>query len=317
MQQGVLCSGSIVFDIIVRPADDSAWGTTSFVDSIEYHLGGNGANTSTALARLGVPVRLMGAVGNDANGTMALETLGRSGVDVSAVERLDFATATTVVMVNSAGDRKFLHRLGASSRAFAEPVKFPPALLSGMTHYHLASLFLLPRLRSHAPMVLARAREAGLSTSMDTNWDAEGLWMLDLEPCLPHLDILFMNEDEARMLTGRSDAFSAAQAVLARGVGTAVVKLGSRGCAVYSKDRGMICPAFDVKVTDTTGAGDCFVGGFLAALVRGASHADAAAFANAVGALSVQKIGAVEGVPSQGEVEAWVRSMNQNSQVGI
>jgi len=66
---GVLCSGSIVYDILVRPVDNVEWGTTSFIDALESHPGGNGANTSVALARIGVPVRLLGAIGNDDRGS--------------------------------------------------------------------------------------------------------------------------------------------------------------------------------------------------------------------------------------------------------
>ncbi|MGD0500401.1 MAG: carbohydrate kinase family protein [Bryobacteraceae bacterium] len=307
-QQGVLCSGNIVYDILVRPVDRSNWGTTTFVDSIEYHVGGNGANTSWALATLGVPVRLLGAVGRDPQGDLVLEGLRRAGVDTRAVGRTDLPTATAVVLVNQAGERQFLHRLGASRNAFAAPVRFDAPLIEGAAHYHLASLFLLPRLRAHAPGMLAEARSVGLGTSLDANWDAEGRWMRDLKPCLPHLDMLFMNEDEARMITGSSDPSVAAGVVRACGVGAAVMKLGRRGCAIYTDGREIVCPAFEVDARDTTGAGDCFVAGFLSALLRGADWADAGRFANAVAALSVQKIGAVTGVRSRAEVEAWMRS---------
>jgi sugar/nucleoside kinase (ribokinase family) len=303
---GVVCSGSIIYDILVRPMNQLAWGTTSIVESVEYHVGGNGANTSRALAKLGVRTRLVGVIGSDQQGDQVLEELRRSGVDTSMVSRADSSTATTVVLVNEAGDRQFLHRHGASKNAFATPVRFDKTLIAGATHYHCASLFLLPRLRVHAPGMLAEARSVGLTTSMDTNWDAEGRWFLDLEPCLSHLDFLFMNEDEARMVTGSADPARAAAFVRAAGVRIAVMKLGGRGCAIYGDDHEIVCPAFQVDVKDTTGAGDCFVAGFLSALLRGDDLATAGKFANAVGALSVQQVGAVTGVLSREEVGAWM-----------
>ena len=121
------------------------------------------------------------------------------------------------------------------------------------------------------------------------------MWMRDLAPCLPELDFLFMNEDEARMATG-SATRRRGEGGLALGVRTAVLKLGPRGCAIYTADREVLCPAFDVAVKDTTGAGDCFVAGFLAAHLRGASLEEAGRFANAVGAFSVQCVGAATGV---------------------
>jgi len=305
---GVLCSGSIIYDTLVQPFDDSAWGTTRWVQSLEYHVGGNGANTARALAILGTPVRLLGTVGNDAQGRFVLQELKESGVDISAITQVGLPTAATVVLVNHSGNRQFLHRLGASIEAFREPLEFTQGLCAGVAHYHLASLFLLPNLRVGGPQMLRRARMAGLTTSLDTNWDAKGEWMRALEGCLPHLDILFMNEDEAFMVTGSKDPATGAEVVRRKGVRTAVMKLGGRGCAIYTGGHEILCPAFEVKAVDTTGAGDCFVAGFLTARQRGASWAEAGRFGNAVAALSVGKLGAVTGVLSLDETEAWMKS---------
>lgn len=305
---GVLCSGSIVSDTLVRPVDGLTWGTTHFLESIENHVGGNGANTSRALGILGIDVRLMGVVGWDDRAEWILPELQRSGVDTSAVVRIERPTAATIVLVNEAGERMFLHRLGASEEAFRKPVEFTPALCDGVSHYHFASLYVLPWLRVNGAEMLRRARVAGLTTSLDTNWDPQGEWMKALEPCLPHVDILFLNEDEARMLTGSAGAAETARIVLAKGGGTAVLKLGGRGCAIFTSGEEIRCPAFDVTVKDTTGAGDSFAAGFLAARQRGASWAEAGCFANAVGALSVQELGAVTGVRPLAETEAWMKS---------
>jgi sugar/nucleoside kinase (ribokinase family) len=305
---GVLCSGSIVYDTIVQPFESSAWGTTQWVQSIEYHVGGNGANTARAMAILGLDVRLLGAVGTDAQGDMILNQLSQSGVDTTAVMRLEYPTAATVVLVNSSGNRQFLHRLGVSKEIFRQPVEFTPQLCDHVSHYHFASLFMLPHLRVHGADMLRRARAAGLFTSLDTNWDAEGQWMRSLEPCLQHLDILFMNEDEAAKVTGSQDPAAGARVVLEKGVKTAVMKLSDRGCAIYTEGKEIWCPAFEVSARDSTGAGDCFVAGFLTARQQGGSWAESGRFGNAVAALSVQKLGAVTGVLSQRETEEWMSS---------
>lgn len=297
MSGGVLCSGSIIYDTLVHPAEHAPWGTTTFVDTIEPHPGGNGSNTSLALAKLSTPVRLMGAVGNDDHGRFLLDALGRSGVDTSAVQVLPGPTAATIALVNGAGDRRFLHRMGVSAEAFPEPVDFASALTAGMQHYHLASLFILPRFRAHAAETLVRARAAGLVTSLDTNWDPLGRWMKDIGPCLPQLDFVFLNEDEARMVTGQTEPKFAARVLLDGGARTAVLKLGPRGCAIYTPDREILSPAFNVPVMDTTGAGDCFVGAFLSAHLSGASLSEAARCANAVGAISVQFVGGAANLP--------------------
>jgi sugar/nucleoside kinase (ribokinase family) len=295
-RDGVLCSGSIVYDTLIWPCDDTPWGTTTFVDSIEFQVGGNGANTSIALARLDVPVKLVGCVGKDEQARFVLKQLKAAGVDVTHVGSIHAPTAATAAMIDTAGQRRFLHRLGASAKALSQPVEFDAALVAGVSHYHLASLFVLPAFRPHAPESLRRAREAGLTTSLDTNWDPLNRWIEDIRPCLPHLDILFANEDEARMLTGSADPIKAGTTLLNEGVRMVVLKLGRQGCALFGADLEHHSPAFEVNVKDTTGAGDCFVAGFLAAALAGDGLIETARFANAVAAQSVQQVGAVSGM---------------------
>ena len=306
---GIVCCGNIVFDILVRPVDELRWSATTWVESIEQHIGGNGANTSFALARLGVPVRLLSVVGSDATGGQLCTILSEAGVDTQSIESCSEPTATSIVLVKSDGTRLFLHRPGSSSVAFPEPIRFTPDLIGGLPHFHMANVFALPMLRAHAGETLRRAREAGLTTSLDTGWDSRGQWMEVLRPCLPHVDILFVNEDEARMLSGCSGAKEAAAAFRAEGAGTVVVKLGGAGCAAFTDDGEIRAPGIEVPVVDTTGAGDSFAGGFLAALHYGKDLAGAARFANAVGALSVQGLGSVRGLRDLAGTEQFLRSL--------
>ena len=305
---GVLCCGNIVLDILVRPVDQLVFNTSLWVESIEQQLGGNGASTAFALGTLGVPVRLLGVAGRDPFGEFALARLSRAGVELGAVGFSESPTATTVVVVNSRGDRMLLHRPGASEAAFHQPVEFHAPIPEGMSHFHLANPFAFPRFRPHAAETLHRARAAGLSTSLDTGWDALGRWIEDLGPCLPFTDLLFVNADEARLLTGMNEPAGAAWRLRELGAGAVVVKLGAGGCRVLAPEANFAAPAFEVPVIDTTGAGDCFAGGFLAALHRGASLEEAARFANAVAALSIQFVGAPSGLRSYAETQAWMAS---------
>jgi len=303
---GVLCSGSIIHDTLVHPAGEAAWGTTTFVQTIQPFPGGNGANTSLALAKAGGRVRLLGVVGEDEPGRFLIGELQRAGVDTAGVRVVSGATAATIVLVNHNGERRFLHRMGVSSEAFGEGIDFAGAVAEGMAHYHLSSLFILPRLRPLAPGILAAARAAGLTTSLDTNWDPQGRWMRDIGPCLPHLDLVFMNEDEARMCTGHGDPRPAAEVLLRGGASTVVLKLGARGCAIYTGDRELLVAGFPVEVLDTTGAGDSFVGGFLCAWQQGAPLAEAGRFGNALGAMVVQHVGGAAGLEDGLDVAGWI-----------
>jgi sugar/nucleoside kinase (ribokinase family) len=303
---GVLCCGNICFDMPIWPVSKLAWGTTTWVETVTESLGGNGANTSYALARLGVPVSLVGVVGTDAPGDKVLSRLTSAGVNVSAIRRSELPTPSTVCVVNPSGDRLFLHRVGASTAVDAADIDFQFG--NGISHFHLANPFALPNLRSRTCDVLRRAKEAGLTTSLDTGWDARERWIEDIGPGLPFTDLLFVNDKEAAMLSGHVDCDAAVQDLRVRGACDIIVKTGSKGCLIYSGDERLEVPGFTVEVVDTTGAGDCFAGGFLAALHRSRSYRAAARFANAVGALNVQQLGAAQGVLTFDETERWIRS---------
>lgn len=302
---GVLLAGNISHDILVRPVDEFRWGTNTWVEEFIEDMGGNASNCGFALATLGVPARLLGMVGRDERGEGVLTKLRAAGVDVSHTGRSMEPTTTTICVTNSKGDRLFFQRVGSSKEAFAEPVEFTPALCAGMSHYHQANLYSLPNLRRNSGEPMRRARAAGLTVSVDTGWAADGRWMEVLEPALACTDLLFVNEDEAGMLTGSRDPDRVVQVLRDHGASGVVMKRGARGCAVSLAGEEFLSPGFAVQAVDTTGAGDCFAAGFLAALHRGLGFRDAARFANATGALAVTALGATRGIRPYPETEAW------------
>lgn len=292
---GVIVTGNIVVDTLVRPADTIVWGGTTWVDDLDQQLGGNGANTSYALGKLGVPARLLGRIGRDSFGDIAVSRLSEASVDLRWITRCAGATAASVALVAADGQRAFLHRPGVSLAAATEPIEFKPELMANMRHFHLANPFSMLGLRTYAVENLRRAKAAGLSTSLDTGWDALGEWGKILGPCLPFVDMFFVNETEAAVLEGGGLKIEAP---------VVVRKLGAEGCIVNDDH----IPGFAADVVDTTGAGDCFAGGFLAAWIRCIGLREAARFANAVGALSVSKLGATAGLLDYETTLAWMAS---------
>ncbi len=304
MTPGVLCVGNIAIDLLTHPVDEIQWGGTRWVESITQSLGGNGANTSSALGKLGVPVQLIGAVGDDAFGRAAIERLQACGVDTSLLRLLPSSTACTVALVRSGGTRAFLHQPGVSRLMWKDAVPLTPA--PGTTRFHLGNPFSMTHIRPRSPHLLAEAQALGLKTSLDTAWDALGEWMQVLGPSLPHTNLLFLNEDEARMLTGTVDPPQVCRQLRSAGASSIVLKLGPRGCVVFEGPEEFHAPAFPVSAIDSTGAGDCFAGAFLAALQRGLPMQQAARIANAAGALNVQSIGGTSGLRTWDETLAWM-----------
>ncbi|MBS1873932.1 MAG: sugar kinase [Acidobacteria bacterium] len=302
---GILCAGNLTEDILVWPVDSVVYDATTWVHDIVTSFGGNGANTSYAIAKLGASVRFVGLVGNDEAGDRILNELRAAAIDLR-VDRCDLPTPATVVVVRSDGARAFLHRPGASRESFADPLQFTADLIQGCGHFHLANPFAMPKMRPRAGETLRRAKESGLTTSLDTGWDSLGEWLDVIGPCLPHLDVLFANEAEAAKLSGAGDPSESAAFFLERGARSVVLKLGRQGCAVFDAGAQLRAPGFTIKAVDSTGAGDCFAGAFLAGLSRGLSVPETARLANAVGALCVERAGATVGLLDYESTVRWM-----------
>lgn len=306
----IVVSGNLVRDTVVRSVENLDFGATLWVDSILPSIGGNGANTACALGTLGVPVVLISECGDDESGAQCIKTLRKAGVDPWVKESPSHPTATTIAIVNNQGERCFLHEPGVNRMALAGPIEFAGAHGGGDWHYHLANPFALPAFRPFAAASLKRARALGATTSLDTGWDSQGRWMEDLRDCLPLLDWLFVNDREAARLTGETEAGQIVTTLHRLGVGRLILKLGPQGCLFSDGDDRELVPAFVVDVVDTTGAGDAFVGGFLAGMVKQMSPLDAARFACAVAALSTTESGSVRGLRGFEETLAWMATQD-------
>jgi sugar/nucleoside kinase (ribokinase family) len=293
----VVVCGNVVFDILARPVEEVRWEATTVIESVSQQLGGNAGSTSCTLGTLGIPVSIVTLAGRDAAAETVMHRLRGAGVDLSLVQFVDAPTSIAISLIRSNGERALLYQLAAASEDF-QPFTLPP----DATHFHLAAVYRMRHLRQIAPQLLKRAREAGLRTSLDTQWDTEGEWMKVLAPSLPWADYTLMNEEEAGILTGRTEPEEAARVLRDLGGNHVIIKLGRRGCWAD----GVTIPGFEVDAIDTTGAGDCFSGGFVAALQRGLPVEDAARFANVVGALAVQKVGATAGVLDWDSTARWL-----------
>lgn len=278
----ILVIGSLVWDSIAGPVDQLAWDTTQWVDHLGAGIGGNGASTAYTIAKLGGQVGLLSACGDDPAGDVLLSTLAAVGVDCGPVQRLPGPTAMTVGLFAPDGRRQLWHAPGVNRDAHF-------ALPTGWDHLHIANPFALPGLRQTSPALLEAARAQGLTTSLDLGWDRLNEWDMRIRPCLPFTDLLFGNADEMARIPGPYPC-------------PAIVKQGADGSTL----NGHLIPGFAVPTIDTTGAGDCFCGAFLAARAQGYPDPAAARLANAVAALSTTHPGATPGLLSWSETLAWL-----------
>ncbi len=301
----VTCLGILVADVIARPVDAlPVPGSLGLVDDVALRGGGCALNTGTMLSRLGLSVACAGKVGADAFGDYLLGVLDERGIHHSLVLRDAGApTSATVALVDSAGERTFLHVPGANGTLRLDELDLDRALASRWLH--LAGALVMPGLDG-APTgsLLAEAQRRGVVTSLDTVWDATGRWER-IEAALPHLDLFCASGTEAAAMSRESEPEAAAAWARARGAHTVAIKLGAAGCYVESVEFAGRVPAPRVEAIDSTGAGDAFAAGLIYARLQGWALERAAQFANAVGAAATTAVGAAEGLPTIDEVRAW------------
>lgn len=289
------------------------------LDEAALVIGGSASITAHGLARLGRPVSLVAAVGDDHFGGFILARLDEAGVDVRQVAvRRGLPTGLTVAL-NRGEDRAMLTLTGAIGTLSVSDLY---AALEGperpgrLGHVHLASLYLQPALPPGLPAFLAHARERGLTTSLDTNGDPSARW-LGIEELLPHLDLLLPNRDEAAALGRDTDPRRAATAMAARGPLT-VVKDGPDGAFAMRPDGELVemaAPA--ATVVDTSGAGDTFDAAFLDAWLSGLALSEALRRAVVAGTLCVGSVGGTAGQPTQNQITEALDDLAPASQESL
>jgi sugar/nucleoside kinase (ribokinase family) len=276
------------------------------VDGIWMVVGGSAAITAVAAARLGLSVGLVAAVGADPAGDFLLGQLAREGVGTEAVAVRDGVPTGMTVALSRGADRAILTAPGAVASLTTQDV--PAALLARARHVHISSYFLLEHsLGPGLAAMLAAARAAGATTSLDTNWDPAGKWGDErLHASLAQTDVLLPNETEALRIAGAPTLPAAAGALTAGP--RLVVKLGERGALCVDGPVWHRTELPPVTPVDATGAGDCFNAGLIGGLLRGLALSDAAALGCAVGALSTRAAGGTASCPDLASALALART---------
>lgn len=295
----VVCLGILVADVWGRPVND--WperGRLMLVDEIGIGIGGCAANTGISLRKLGADVAVMGKVGSDGFGDFVLETLRAHGADVAGVLRdATVSTSATMIMVDDEGERTFIHYIGANGRVRPEELSLD--LIRSAKVFHFAGALVMPGFDGEpAASVLKSAREAGVTTCLDTVWNATVPWAELMAPLFPHTDFFLPSLAEAAQITGHEDPPEVAAALLDMGVGAVALKMGEQGSYVRSADEELWIPAYEVDVLDGTGAGDAYVAGFLRGHLAGWDLEHTARLGSATGALCATGMGTTAGVRS-------------------
>ncbi|MCR5297381.1 MAG: carbohydrate kinase family protein [Clostridiales bacterium] len=299
----VLCIGIALVDSIIRGFDPEPVSASGYrAASGTLSIGGEAVNQSVAAARLGLNAGILCALGADAAGDLVVSGLEKAGVCTDRIIRPEgHATPVTTMFVREDGTRKSI--TNQAHRYNFHPEK-QVSRLAGTRAVILGSLFRAPFddpeiIRA----VLQSAKDAGAAVFADTKLpNFRFLTLDDLADALPMIDYITPNGDEARYYTGKEDPAEMAEVFLGYGIRNVIIKLGAEGCYFRNAREEIRLPALPVRAVDSTGAGDCFIAGFVSEILRGSTHKEALRFANACGAICTTAVGAGTALESRAQV---------------
>jgi ribokinase len=287
----IVVVGDLMVDVVAAAVAPLAHASDTEA-RVRWTGGGAAANVAAWLADQGKDVALVARAGDDGAGRGAVQELREAGVDVHVAVDRERATGTCVVVIGADGERTMLPDRGANLALAVEDL--PGDVFAEGHHLHLSGYVLLhagPRAAGLRALELARA--AGMTISIDPA-SAAPLRDVGVERVLEWMgdvDVLLPNLDEARVLTGLDGAEEAAGALTAH-AREVVVTSGPDGALWTDGAEVVRVTAPVAEVVDTTGAGDAFAAGWLAARASGASPHDALTAACALGARAVSRTGA-------------------------
>jgi sugar/nucleoside kinase (ribokinase family) len=286
----VIVVGELNVDLIFDKIESMPeTGKEKLAGQLSLTLGSSSAIFASNLSSLGLKVSFVAKAGNDIFGGFCRDRLNENGVDTSMLIQEDgLATGATVIM-NFGEDRAMITHQGAMQYLGVEDINVD--MLSTARHLHFSSYFLQPGFKHKLDRLFKMARAAGLTTSMDMQWDPAEQWDLDFRKVLPYVDIFFPNELELLNLTGHDSIVGSLGE--ARKYGKCIlVKRGSRGSLLSYDDKTVMKEAFlHDQFVDAIGAGDSFNAGYIYKFLRGYAPEDCQVFGNLIGAISTIRPG--------------------------
>jgi sugar/nucleoside kinase (ribokinase family) len=303
----VLCIGELLIDFTPVGGMDHSY---------TANPGGAPANVAVSISRNGIRSGFLGKLGNDDFGRFLKRTMEDNDVELLCPELTDKATTTMAfVTLDASGDRSFTfaRKPGADLLLDTEDVRKVDISSWDIVHAGSVSQSGLPE-RDAVLLALSTAKELGKIVSFDINF-RDKIWSFEecskeVTKILPLTDLLKISEEELEFVGGRDNIPSVMREY---GIAVVVLTSGGDGSQVFFEEESKVFPSMSVPVTDTTGAGDAYWGGFLSSLllqgIRNISDitwerlSSAARYGTVSAGLSVQEHGGIPSLPTRSEIE--------------
>ena len=304
------CAGIVVADLFCGPMDALPQeGMLSVLEEMPSRAGGCAANVAIDLVRQGIEVDLYGCIGAGGYGGMLVRELEKAGVNPSGLARVaTHPTSRTVILLIKGEDRRYLHSFGANAAFRLDQIDRTQARQSGV--FYLGGLFALPGIKlDELADFFADLRAAGVITVLDVvlpeNFDPAGAPLADV---LAQTDYFLPNQDEARLITGRSAPLDQVRALLDLGARRLVITRGRHGAVAATAGRYWECGVYQGEVMDPSGSGDAFCSGVIASILNGADMGDMLRHASAIGFSATRAIGTTDGVFGAAEAADFLQT---------
>lgn len=297
----VIVVGELNVDLILNQIDSfPEIGKEKLADKMDLVLGSSSAIFASNLSSLGAKVGYIGKIGNDIFGNLIIESLKKKKVNTELIivdEKLK--TGATVVL-NFDEDRAMITHGGAMEHLVLNDIN--KDILAKAKHLHVSSVFLQPQLKKNIVEIFRLAKEIGITTSFDPQWDPNEKWDLDLIKLLPLVDVFVPNEEEIKNLTKEESVEKAIES-LSNFANTIVVKRGRKGSISWYNNKLNEMSAFLNKdVVDAIGAGDSFDAGYILKFIKGKSTEVCQNFANLIGAINTTAAGGTAAFNSYSDI---------------
>ncbi len=299
----VVSLGVHIVDALGWPVSKIPFGQgIALLDEIRITVAGTAAGAAVDMAKLGLDVAAMGAIGKDMPGAYLVDTMRQYGIDTTClVQKPGVQTSMTILPIRLNGERPALHVVGANGEFTLEDVDLEA--VAAARFLHLGGTPLMPKFDGKpAACVLRFAREGGVVTLFDLLGLPQPDLAAKVAACLPYVDFFMPNYEEAGMLTGLVDRRDILRRLLDGGATHVALKCGAGGSCIgyYEKGNGALCelrtPSFQVPVVDSTGCGDAWNSGFIKGLSLGWDLERSARLGCACGGLVIQGLGSDAGI---------------------
>ncbi len=286
----ILVIGELNVDLILNGLPSlPEEGKEILAEEMTLTLGSSSAIFASNASTLGNRVAFLGKTGIDMFGDLVFKSLNEKKVDTHFIIRSTSDKTGATIVLNFDEDRAMVTYAGAMETLMAEDIK--ENQLSKARHMHVSSIFLQPEIKKNIVFIFRMAKDLGLTTSLDIQWDPDEKWDIDVEALLPMVDVFLPNETELRALTGEKEINKAIQ-VIRPFINTMAIKMGNKGSRGITKDKDItVKPFLNKKVADAIGAGDTFNAGFITQFIKGEPLDECLRFGNLTGAVNTTEAG--------------------------